>query len=222
MTLWQRKRRRRTGEPEEVVHRPRLAIFGGTFDPIHKAHLTVAKEAVVQYGLSSVLFVVAANPPHKIGAVHASFADRMRMVELACYRTPEFAPSRIEEYDEVSYSIQTIQKVKATAGAEAAVYFLIGADAFADIQTWNRWSEAVREVGFIVVTRPGHHYQAPPGATVFRLNTLALPISSSDIRAKLAAGVEAEELPPAVMQYIRAKKLYGFPSRRSYGSVMTL
>ena len=67
----------------------------------------------------------------------------------------------------------------------------------------------VREVAFIVVTRPGHHYQSPPGATVYRLDTLALPVSSSDIRARLARGEDVPELPPAVMQYIRARGLYG-------------
>ncbi len=221
MTFWQRRRGRRTQEPERAM-RPRVAIFGGTFDPVHNAHLTVAKEAVVQFGLSSVLFVVAARPPHKVGAVHASYPDRMRMVELACQYAPGFVPSRLEEYDEVSYSLRTIQRVKATAGPDAVVYFLIGADAFAEIQTWYRWSDVVREVGFIVVTRPGHHYQAPPGSTVFRLDTLAMPVSSSEIRAKLAAGQEAEELPPAVMQYIRANRLYGFPSRRSHDPVMDL
>ncbi len=221
MTLWQRKRARRTQEPDRI-RRPRLAIFGGTFDPIHNAHLTVAREAVVQYGLSSVLFVVAAKPPHKIGAVHTSFEHRMRMVELACARTPEFSPSRLEEFDEISYSIQTIQRVKATAGSEAVVYFLIGADAFAEIQSWHQWAEVVREVAFIVVTRPGHHYKAPPGSTVFRLETLAMPVSSSDIRSRLAAGETPPELPPPVMQYIRANGLYGFPSPRSNRSFMDL
>jgi len=194
--------------------RPRLAIFGGTFDPVHSAHLLVAREAVVQFGLSAVLFVVAARPPHKRGAVHASYAHRMRMVELACLRTPEFAPSNLEEYDEVSYSIQTIQRVKATAGADAVVFFLIGADAFAEIQTWHRWAKVVREVAFIVVTRPGHHYQTPPGATVHRLDTLAMPVSSSDLRARLAAGEAPPEIPPAVLQYIQANGLYGASPRR--------
>jgi len=222
MTLWQRKRGKRTQEEPERVMRPRLAIFGGTFDPVHTAHLTVAREAVVQFGLSGVLFVAAARPPHKAGAVHASYAQRMRMVELACQRTPEFMPSRLEEFDEISYSIQTIQRVKVTAGPDAVVYFLIGADAFADIHTWHRWTEVVREVAFIVVTRPGHHYQAPPGAVVHRLNTLALPVSSSDLRERLAAGETPPEIPPAVMQYIRANGLYGFPSHRRHRSVMDL
>ncbi len=222
MTLWQKKRGRRVQEEPERLMRPRLAIFGGTFDPVHTAHLTVAREAVVQYGLSGVLFVVAARPPHKQGSVHATYAQRMRMVELACLRTPEFVPSRLEEYDEISYSIQTIQRVKATAGPDALVYFLIGADAFAEIQTWHRWAEVVREVAFIVVTRPGHHYHAPPGSTVHRLNTLALPESSSTLRARLAAGETPAEIPPAVMQYIKANGLYGFPSRRGNRSAMDL
>jgi nicotinate-nucleotide adenylyltransferase len=221
MTLWQKRRLRRRQEPEKV-RGPRFAIFGGTFDPVHNAHLTVAKEAVVQFGLSSVLFVVAARPPHKSGAVHTSYEHRMRMVELACAKSPELAPSRLEEFDEVSYSIDTIQKVKASAGPDGTVFFLIGADAFAEIQSWHRWNDVVREVSFIVVTRPGHHYRAPPGATVFRLNTLAMPVSSSGIRAGLAQGEEPEELPKPVMEYIRANGLYGFPSPGSHRSVMDL
>lgn len=213
MTLWTRKRRlRRAAEPETII-RSRLAIFGGTFDPVHNAHLTVAREAVVQYGLSTVLFVVASNPPHKTGSTQASYEQRYRMVELACQQSPEFTPSRIEEDDSFSYSIHTIERVKAVAGPEALVYFLIGADAFSDIETWHRWSDVVREVAFLVVTRPGHHYITPPGATVYRLNTLAMPVSSSDIRASLAAGKVPGELPPAVVDYIRENGLYGYRPR---------
>jgi len=222
MTLWQKRRGRHSAEENYSVKRPRIAIFGGTFDPIHNAHLTVAREAVVQFGLSSVLFVVAARPPHKLNAVHASYEHRMRMVELACLRTPEFVPSRLEEFDEISYSINTIQRVKTTAGPEAVVYFLIGADAFAEIKTWHRWTDVIREVEFIVVARPGHYYQAPPGATVHRLETTALPVSSSEIRAQLAAGIEPPELPSAVMHYIRTHGLYGFPSQRIHGKVIEI
>ena len=167
MSLWTRKtRRRRAAEPETTI-RSRIAIFGGTFDPVHNAHLTVAREAVLQYGLSTVLFVVASNPPHKTGSTQASYEQRYRMVELACQRAPEFTPSRIEEDEAISYSIHTIDRVKAVAGPEALVYFLIGADAFSEIETWHRWSDVVRQVAFIVVTRPGHHYRTPPGATVY-------------------------------------------------------
>ena len=208
MTLWTKKRLRRMRDPETVI-RSRIAIFGGTFDPVHSAHLTVAREAVVQFGLSRVLFVVAANPPHKNGPLLTSYEHRYRMVELACQGAPEFEPSRLEEDEEISYSIQTIEKVKVVAGAEAQVYFLIGADAFAEIRMWHRWSDVVREVAFIVVTRPGHHYSTPPGATVYRLDTLAMPVSSSDIRARVAAGERPPELPATVMDYIQEHALYG-------------
>ena len=210
MTFWKKKRLRRALDSETII-RTRIAIFGGTFDPVHSAHITVAREASVQFGLSTVLFVVASNPPHKTGATIARYEDRYRMVELACQGNPTFTPSRIEEEDQISYSIHTIEKVKVVAGPEALVYFLIGADAFAEITTWHRWSDVVREITFIVVTRPGHYYQAPPGSTVRRLTTLAMPVSSSDIRARLAEGKEPPELPPAVMAYIRANGLYGFP-----------
>ena len=212
MTLWQRRRPRRAPEAEKTI-RSRTAIFGGTFDPVHEAHLTVAREAVLQYGLSRVFFVVAANPPHKIGAQLTSFEHRYRMVELACEGSPEFVPSRLEEDEAISYSLQTIERVKAVAGPDSLVYFLIGADAFAEIQSWYRWGDVVREVAFIVVTRPGHVYKTPPGATVNRLNTLAMPVSSSDIRARLAAGDEPPDLPPAVMDYIRTNRLYGWRPR---------
>ena len=80
----------------------------------------------------------------------------------------------------------------------------------------------VREVAFIVVTRPGHHYRVPPGATVFRLNTLAMPVSSSDIRARLAAGEGPIEVPEATMQYIQANGLYGHPPRPAGSSLVEL
>jgi len=187
----------------------RIAIFGGTFDPVHQGHLTVAREAVTQFSLSKVLFVVAAKPPHKTGNHITDFEHRYRMVELACQGEADFIPSRIEEGDEISYSIRTVQKVKALVGAEGSVYFIIGADAFAEIQTWYRWSEVVRETRFIVVTRPGHGYSVPPGAVVERLDTLALPVSSSEIRATLSRGETPAEVPSLVLRYIREHGLYG-------------
>lgn len=182
------------------------AIFGGTFDPIHSAHLIVAREAAHQFALSQVLFIPAANPPHK--ATGASYEDRYRMVELACEDDPLFVPSRLEAGDEKSYSILTIGKVRQHLDPLEELYFVIGADAFAEIPTWHRWQEVVESVDFIVVTRPGHFYATPPGARVHRLDTLALPVSSSDIRQKLAAGEPVPELPPKVLAYIRIHGLY--------------
>lgn len=186
----------------------RTAIFGGTFDPIHCAHLTVAREAAARFALDQVLFVPAANPPHKQGAVHADYEHRYRMVELACDGDPLLLPSRLEAGREKSYSIVTIEYVRTEAAPTDTVLFIIGADAFAEITTWHRWREVVAAVEFIVVTRPGHHYAVPEGAVVHRLDTLALDVSSSTIRSRLGAGEEVFEVPQAVRAYIKEHKLY--------------
>jgi nicotinate-nucleotide adenylyltransferase len=186
----------------------KVAVFGGTFDPIHEAHLTVAREAARHFHLDQVLFVPASQPPHKRGATAASYEHRFRMVVLACQGERDFVASRLEEGAASSYSIHTIEKVKAGLGAGDRLFFLIGADAFAEIRTWYRWQEVIQAVEFIVMTRPGHQYEVPPGGKVHRLETLALPVSSSEIRARLAAGEEPSEVPPRVLGYVREQGLY--------------
>lgn len=131
------------------------------------------------------------------------------MVELACAGKPLFAPSRLEEGGERSYSIHTIERVRLTLPEGGPLYFIIGADAFAEIESWHRWQEVIRTVEFIVVTRPGHDYDTPAGARVHRLDTLALPVSSTDLRLQLAAGESPKELPTNVLEYIRTHHLYG-------------
>src|SRR5579863_10189700 len=181
----------------------KTAIFGGTFDPIHSAHLEMARQAADQFALDRVLFIPAGNPPHK----HADtpYKHRYRMVELACSADARFVASRLEEGKHKSYSIDTIERVKAANGE---VFFIIGADAFAEIETWHRWQDVIRAVEFIVAARPGHQIVSPPGARVHRLETLELPVSSSEIRDKLAGGETPSALPPAVADYIRANGLY--------------
>jgi len=181
----------------------KTAIFGGTFDPIHSAHLEMARQAADQFALDRVLFIPAGNPPHK----HADtpFEQRFRMVELACAADSRFVASRMEKGERKSYSIDTIERVEAANGE---VFFIIGADAFAEIKTWHRWQDVIRAVDFIVAARPGHQIVSPPGARVHRLETLELPVSSSEIRDALARGETPSELPPAVADYIRANGLY--------------
>ena len=89
----------------------RIAIFGGTFDPIHKAHLAVARSAADGFALDRVLFVPAAHPPHKSGVTHAPYEDRVRMAEIAVAGEPRFEVSRLEEGTARSYSIDTIEKL---------------------------------------------------------------------------------------------------------------
>jgi nicotinate-nucleotide adenylyltransferase len=186
----------------------RLAIFGGTFDPVHRAHLAVAREAAARFALDRILFVPAAHPPHKAGVTHAPYTDRVHMVELACAGESRFEVSRLEAGTLRSYSIDTIEKVHALY-PEDELFFIIGADAFAEIGTWRRWQDVLRAVSFIVVSRPGHGYAIPTGSKVLRLDTLHLPVSSSEIRRELAAGASPSAVPAEVMQYLRAHGLYG-------------
>jgi nicotinate-nucleotide adenylyltransferase len=189
----------------------RLAIFGGTFDPIHKAHVAMAVEAANQFHLDRVLFIPAAHPPHKSGLTYAPYEDRVRMAELAAAGDARFEVSRLESGPGRSFSIDTVERVCASLGAAGEPFFLIGADAFADIETWHRWQELIRLVKFIVVSRPGHRYRIPEGARLERLETLDLPVSSSDIRASLAAGKRPAEIPESVVEYIFLHALYGVP-----------
>ena len=183
----------------------RLALFGGTFDPIHNAHLTVAREAATQFHLDQVWFIPAAHPPHKSEHTGASYEDRFRMTELACQADPRFVASRLEAGENKSYSLDTVERVRALGEQP---YFIIGADAFAEITSWHRWQDLVRMTEFIVVTRPGHQYATPPGANVHRLETVAMPVSSSAIRRNLADGESPLELPAAVGRYIADRGLY--------------
>jgi nicotinate-nucleotide adenylyltransferase len=186
----------------------RLAIFGGTFDPIHKGHLAVACEAAQRFDLDRVLFVPAAHPPHKGGVTHAPYEDRVRMAELACALEPRFEVSRLEEKTARSYSIDTIEKVRARLQREDELFFLIGADAFAEIRTWFRWEDVVTAVTFVVVSRPGHRYEVPENARVLRLDTLEMPASSSGIRSAIAAGERPSDVPECVFEYIEQHELY--------------
>ena len=185
----------------------RIALFGGTFDPIHNAHAAVARAAADLCSLDEVLFVPSARPPHRADGAYASYEDRFRMVELVCEADPRFTPSRLEESPETSYSIVTIEKVRQLDPIHE-LFFLIGADAFAEIESWRRWEDVVRAVTFIVMSRPGAVYHVPDQARVVRLEAVRLDVSSSEVRRKLAAGDAGVPVPPAVLHYIRTHNLY--------------
>src|SRR5580692_7483374 len=123
----------------------KTAIFGGTFNPIHSAHLAMARLAADRLGLDRVLFIPAGHPPHKEAAT--PYEDRFRMVQLACAADRRFEPSRLEEGNEASYSIHTIERLKAMERMEekdsGPLYFIIGSDAFAEITTWHRWRDVI-------------------------------------------------------------------------------
>ena len=180
----------------------RIALFGGTFDPVHNGHLTMAREAArrCEEELDRVLLIPAGKPPHKSIGPYAPYEDRFGMVELACDGLPRLEPSRLEEGEQRSYTIDTIAKLRTVVSPDDDLYFLIGADAFADIETWRRWPDVVRAVEFIVVSRPRRKYDVPAEARVRRLDDLEVPTSSSEIRRKIARGDFDIDVPPAVLQ----------------------
>jgi len=191
----------------------KLAIFGGTFDPIHEAHLAVARQAAGRFLLDRVLFIPAAHPPHKAGATQAPYPDRLRMTGLACACDPRFEASPLEADTVRSYSIDTIEKLRARLAPEDELFFIIGADAFSEIRTWHRWRDVARSVRFVVVSRPGHVYDVPPEVSLVRLDTVEMAVSSSEIRAALAQGARPAAVPSPVLEYIVRHHLYA-PGRQ--------
>ncbi len=187
-------------------------MFGGTFDPIHIAHIRIAEEAKMKFKLDEVLLVPAGNPPHK--DAFTPFEDRYQMVQLACEGHAGLLASPLEAGSAHSFTIDTLQRVRGMMQPADALYFLIGADAFNDLETWKGWQELVQITEFIVVARPESEYRVPLGAHVHRLDGLALQISSSSIRANLATGEPTPELDDRVRAFIEERGLYGFRTAR--------
>jgi len=140
-----------------------IALFGGTFDPIHRGHLKVARAAAERFKLKEVWFVPADIPPHKQKSPVTSYFHRYSMVSLAVAGNPDFLPSLLEAPDPVahmerrpSYSIDTVRRVKAGLRKGDGLYFLIGIDAFRDIAKWHLAEELLRECEFIIAARPGY------------------------------------------------------------------
>jgi len=140
-----------------------IALFGGTFDPVHCGHIAVAHAAIKRFHLHTVFFVPAYIPPHKLKQPITSFGHRYTMLALATAGEPRFVPSLLESPDVIhrsqapaSYTIDTIRRMKARLKKSDKLYFLIGMDAFADIANWYKSVDLLRECEFIVANRPGH------------------------------------------------------------------
>lgn len=192
----------------------RLAIFGGTFDPIHRGHVQAAIAAADACALDRVLVVPSGSPPHKSGAAKAPYEHRFRMVELSCVADPRLEASRLEEPQdgiEPHYTIRTVDRVSSTTSFEHPLRLIIGADAFADVGTWYAAEEVVAKVEFLVVARPGWE-AVPTGLTTApkaRIIECSHPASSSLIRHRVKIGGSLADLAPsAVSAYIWEHCLY--------------
>jgi nicotinate-nucleotide adenylyltransferase len=142
-------------------HPRRIAIFGGSFDPIHNGHLSVARAADRRFNFDEMHFIPASRPPHKLKQHLAPFPHRFAMVSLACTEHPHFVPSLAEAGEDFSgtqlhYSVDTVRYFRHVYhGHGDRLFFMIGADAFLDIPMWKEYETLLTLCDFIIANRPG-------------------------------------------------------------------
>jgi nicotinate-nucleotide adenylyltransferase len=213
----------------------RIGLLGGTFNPVHEGHLRAADEVRRKFALHKILFIPSSIPPHKQTTDMASPEDRFAMVEAAVRGNPHYVASLIEiEAQEKSYSIITLNKVK-NIYRDAWVFFIVGIDAFLEIETWKSYQEVLGQCHFIVTSRPGYLLEEARSVLpevyagqifdlgeselvgedlirtfrIFLVSIKAIDISSTEIRLRIKQGQSVKGfLPEAVEVYIKKNKLY--------------
>jgi nicotinate-nucleotide adenylyltransferase len=195
-----------------------IALFGGTFDPVHNGHLAVAQAAADRFSLDRVLFIPSGRPPHKDREPQAPYEDRYRMAEFACQADPRFEASRLEDPQVLgggkTYSVDTIERVRDELAPGDDLYFLIGQDAFDELAIWHRLEDVVEKVEFIVASRP-HSVSSvrregvAAQARFQELEGVDVPISATAVRRLAAQGSDLRgSVPDPVADYIRRHRLY--------------
>ena len=196
-----------------------MGIVGGTFDPIHFGHLAAAREAQQALGLDKVLFIPSARPPHRPDSPSASGYHRLEMARRAVADTPGWEVSDLELAREgTSYTYDTLTTIGREGLSPLQIFFITGADAFAEIGTWYRYPDVLNLANFVVVDRPGtalaslrerlREDAARPNVILLEADTP--DISATDIRNRVARGESLDGLvPPAVSAYIKRNSLYG-------------
>jgi len=192
----------------------RIGLFGGSFDPVHVAHIALAQNALQTLGLAQVQLIPAANPWQR-AALNATAEHRLAMLELAIAGHPGLAVNPIEiERGGATYTIDTLRALP----QDARYVWLLGADQLANFCTWRNWRDISSLVDPAVATRPGTALSAPAelaqwlqeqGHTLQELPFPPMPVSASEIRQRLAQGESTDGLLDAsVAAYIAAHKLY--------------
>ncbi len=200
----------------------KIAIMGGTFDPIHIGHLVTAQEVRHEFGVDEVLFVPTGHPPHKSNINMTTTEHRYLMTVLATAANPNFKVSRIEiDREGVTYTIDTIKELRRIYGESVRLYFITGADAIHKILGWKECEELLQICEFVAVTRPGYNKQEllrqidtlkrKYETNIHFLEVPALAISSSDIRKRINETKPIKYLvPQEVENYIQKHGLYNY------------
>jgi len=190
----------------------RIGVMGGTFDPCHHGHLVAASEVAGRFGLDEVVFVPTGQPWQKSDYDVSPAEDRYLMTVIATASNPMFTVSRVDiDREGPTYTIDTLHDLREVYGAATEMFFITGADALAQILGWHRSDELFSLAHFVGVTRPGHALADPgfPDGVVSLVEVPALAISSTDCRARVAAGHPVWYLvPDGVVQYISKRRLY--------------
>lgn len=212
----------------------KIGILGGTFDPVHLGHLTVARRVLSQFQLDRVLFIPAPAPPHKERSL-TPFVHRVAMLEAALEGEPGLHVSILEaERTSPSYTVETLEELHRRLDP-CKLFLVIGADMFVEIKLWYRYEDLFHLADLIVAARPGFSassvagqvaaltgsftfdaeqqlWQRSDGFRIYYLPDTDVAVSSSSIRQKLAAGKVVQDiLPAAVKAYIHRHGLYGTP-----------
>jgi nicotinate-nucleotide adenylyltransferase len=203
----------------------RIGYFGGSFDPPHLGHLRLARAAAEAFALDRILLAPTGFQPLKPEGLLASFNDRLAMVNLLCAADPN--PDPILESSAIeaprpdhlpNFTVDTLTTLRAQLDPADTLYVLAGADAFLDLRRWRSPDRLLALANWIVLSRPGFalrqlsSLELDPDqlSRVHLLETLADTTSATHIRSQLAHGLPCEGLlPPAVLDYIRARHLYG-------------
>ncbi|HVS26575.1 MAG TPA: nicotinate-nucleotide adenylyltransferase [Burkholderiales bacterium] len=208
-----------------------IGILGGTFDPVHYGHLTLAAEVAEQLNLAEVRFIPAGTPPHRPAPL-ASPKARVDMLQLAISGNPRFSVDQREiSRTSARYTVDTLSELRQEVGASRPLCLLLGTDAFAGLATWRRWEKLFNLAHVAIALRPGFSLKdlppvlaaefakrrAPsprtavssPCGSIVVLEITPVDISASMIREQLAEGATVRDwLPPAVLDYIRINHLY--------------
>jgi nicotinate-nucleotide adenylyltransferase len=218
--------------------RKRIAVYGGTFDPVHLAHLEVASKVAELFEIDELLFVPAQIAPHKLTRPVTPAIHRYAMLALATQKDAKFRVSTFElDAPDRRYTVDTLAHFKSEMGKFADLFFVMGADSWSEITTWREWQRLLGLVNHIVVTRPGYDItldlvnagvrervvdlrgsrQVPSlvreisDEKIFITDAVMLDYSATEIRRALRPD-DANELaglvPPAVADYIRKYELY--------------
>jgi nicotinate-nucleotide adenylyltransferase len=211
--------------------------MGGTFDPVHLAHLRLAEEAADELGLERVRWIPSGSPGHR-AAPGTPAHHRLEMVKRAVRDNPRFAVDDAEALGgDAQFTIDTLRRLRAELGAKIPLVLLIGADQLHKLDTWRDWRELFERAHFAIGARPGYplapeslppavaeawrqragdaaSLRAAPAGRIVTFPMTLLGISASDIRRRLAAGASVRYLlPPEVLAYIRQQRLYSEDGR---------